>query len=240
MIHTLPTGMQVHWRRHEVLANNLANVSTAGYKQDDLVVAGEGTPPSEVGFQMVGMTPIGMHSVSQWTDFSPGPIRETGRAMDIALDGTGFFAVQTPEGVRYTRAGGFTMDRDGFLSTPSGHRVLGAGGPISVRSTRFEVSTKGEVQDDGRVVDTLRIVDFPKPYRLQKQGDGLFAPVDAAAVPSDATDVQVMSGSLEGSNVDPVRTMVSMIEMLRSYESAQRAIQSADETERRANEMGRA
>lgn len=239
MIDTLPSGMQMHWRRHEVLANNLANASTAGFKQDDLVVAGQTAPPIEPSFIMMGMTPIVQHTVTQWTDFSPGLIRDTGRPLDVAIDGSGFFAVQTARGLRYTRAGALTMNRDGYLTTPGGHRLMGASGPIAVSSGRVSISANGEIQDDGRTVDTIRVVDFPRPYRLQKEGDGLFAPVDPAGPPGVAANYQVVGGALEGSNVDTVRTMVSMIEMLRSYESAQRAIQSADETERRANDMGR-
>lgn len=239
MIDTLPSSMQTQWRRHEVLANNLANASTAGFKQDDLVIAGETAPPVDPSFIMMGMTPIGQHTVTQWTDFSAGPIRDTGRSLDVAIDGSGFFVVQTPRGLRYTRAGALTMGRDGYLTTPGGHQLMGASGPIQVSSTRLSISAKGEIQDDGRTVDTIRVVDFPRPYRLLKEGDGLFAPVGAAAPPADAADYQVVGGAIEGSNVDTVRTMVAMIEMLRSYESAQRAIQSADETERRANDMGR-
>jgi len=131
------------------------------------------------------------------------------------------------------------VDRNGALTTPTGHALMGATGPITVSSTRLSISAKGEIEDDGRTVDTIRVVDFPRPYRLLKEGDGLFAPVGPAARPADASDYRVVGGAIEGSNVDPVHAMVSMIELLRNYESAQRAIQSADESERRANDIGR-
>src|SRR5262245_37048047 len=105
MILALPSSMHAHWRRHEVLANNLANASTAGYKQDDLAVAGEVTTPTEAGWVARAALPIGQHTVTQFTDYTQGLIRETGRPLDVAIDGGGFFVVQTSRGLRYTRAG---------------------------------------------------------------------------------------------------------------------------------------
>jgi flagellar basal-body rod protein FlgG len=228
--------MQVQWRRHELLANNLANASTSGFKQDDIAVL---TGPASWPLGAVAPT-SGVHAIAPWTDFSPGAIRQTGRELDVALDGPGFFVVQTARGPRYTRSGALTTSRDGALVTQTGDQILGEAGPITIRGTRPVISAKGEVQDGGRTVDTLRVVDFPKPYRMLKEGNGLFAPVDPAAVPAPAADAQVVAGALEDSNVSTVRTMVEMIEMLRSYESAQRALQAVDEADRyAANDMGR-
>jgi flagellar basal-body rod protein FlgG len=233
MIQSLASHMQVQWRRQELLANNLANASTTGYKQDDLVVFARQVPPGS-------STPTGAHVITPWTDFAPGLVETTGRPLDVALGGPGFLVVQTPRGVRYTRAGTLTTNADGLVVTPNGYPVMGEGGAITVRSGQPAISPKGEIQDGGRTVDTLRVVDFPTPYRLVKDGDGLFAPADPGAAPAPAKDPQVISGALEQSNVSTVRTMVDMIEMLRSYESAQRAIQAADEADRyAANDMGR-
>ena len=236
MIQSLASSMQVQWRRHELLANNLANAATSGFKQDDLtVLAG---PQSWAAGAV--MPSAGVHGIAPWTDFSAGAIRQTGRELDVALDGPGFLVVQTARGPRYTRAGALAVSRDGYLVTAAGDQVLGEAGPIAIKGTRPAISAKGEVQDGGRTIDTLRVVDFAKPYRLVKEGNGLFAPVDPAAVASPVQDVQVVAGALEDSNVNTVRTMVDMIEMLRSYESAQRAIQAADEADRyAANDMGR-
>jgi flagellar basal-body rod protein FlgF len=232
MMPSLVSNMHAQWLRQELLANNLANASTAGFKQDDLMLF---TPSSPAG-----ASPSGTHILAQWTDFSQSSIRDTGRELDIAVDGSGFLAVQTPRGVRYTRSGALAVSRDGYLVTASGYQVLGEGGPISVRSSRPSITEKGEVVDDGQTVDTVRVVDFAKPYRLTKEGDGLFAPADAAVAPGRAQDHQLVGGALEDSNVNTVRTMVQMIEMLRGFESAQRAIQAVDEADRyAANDMGR-
>ena len=181
MISSLPTNMHIHWLRQEILANDLANASTSGFKRDGLSVTGQPVPPAEPIFAMLGMTPNDHYTVTQWTDYSPGPIHDTGRSLDVAIDGPGFFVVQTPQGLRYTRSGGLTVDRAGLLTTDAGYPIMGGGGPIAVRSTGLTFSATGDIYDGGQILDTLRVVDFPRPYRLQKQGDGLFAPLGPAA-----------------------------------------------------------
>lgn len=235
MIQSLSSGMQAQWYRHEVLANNLANVSTVGFKQDNLTLKEGAAEPGPAG-----TTAAGVHSITQWTDFSQGPIHETDRPLDVALSGPGFFVVQTPGGPRYTRAGAFSVSPQGYLVSAGGFQVLGQGGPITVRSPKIRIGPQGDVQDDGQTVDTLRIVDFPKPYGLTKESRGLFVPADPTVAPVAATEIQVVGGALEESNVNAVRTMVEMIDMLRKYEAAQRAIQSEDDAARYAsNDMGR-
>jgi flagellar basal-body rod protein FlgG len=224
------------WQRHEVLANNLANVSTAGFKADDLTLV----PRQPIGPSAVAGPTAGAWAVVQWTDFSQGPLRETGRTLDVALNGPGFFVVQTPRGVRYTRAGAFELSADGRLVTRQGFPVLGERGSIVLGSDRVRIGPGGELHQDGRRLDTLRVVDFPKPYRLLKEGDGLFSVADPAGVPELARGYEVVGGALEGSNVNPVAMMVNMIDLLRRYEAAQRVIQAVDETARWAtNEIGR-
>ncbi|HTY79027.1 MAG TPA: flagellar basal-body rod protein FlgF [Candidatus Bathyarchaeia archaeon] len=235
MIHALSSGMHAQWQRHEILANNLANASTVGFKQDNLTVK-HGEPEAGPG----GATLLGRHVISQWTDFSQGGLRETDRSLDVALSGPGFFVVQTPAGPRYTRAGAFSVSPQGTLMSTGGFPVLGQGGPITVRSSNVTFGPQGEVLDDGRTVDTLRVVDFPKPYVLVKESHGLFAPADPKVQAEAARDYQVVGGALENSNVNAVRTMVDMIDLLRKYEAAHRAIQAHDEADRYpSNDMGR-
>ncbi len=219
-IRSVATNMLALWQRHEVLANNLANSATAGFKRDDVMRGAAGQV--------------------QWTDFSQGPIQETGRALDVALNGPGFFVVEAPEGSRYTRAAALSVSRQGYLVTPDGLRILGSRGPIAIGSGDVNVTADGEVREAGRALDTLRVVDFPKPYRLVKEGNGLFAPAGAGADPQPVREPQIAPAALERSNVSAVETMVGMIETLRLYESAQKAIQAMDEAERQAaNEIGR-
>jgi flagellar basal body rod protein FlgG len=240
MIHALPSSMQTLWHRHELLANNLANAGTAGFKQDDLLVMAGGPAPAALADASSSMTPIGGYTMAHWTDHGLGLLRDTGRELDVAIDGPGFLVVETPRGLRYTRAGALSLGRDGTLVSAAGYPVMGEGGPITIRSPKPLVTATGDVQDGGRIVGRLRVVDFPRPYRLAKEGDGLFVPIDRGAEPTAAADYRVLGGTLEDSNVNPVRTMVQMIEMLRHYESAQRVVQAADEADRAAaNEIGR-
>jgi flagellar basal-body rod protein FlgF len=167
--------------------------------------------------------------MTQWTDFSQGGLHETDHSLDVALSGPGFLVVQTPAGPRYTRAGALSVNQQGTLVSAGGFPVLGQGGLITVRSSKVTFGTQGEVQDHGRTVDTLHIVDFPKPYALVKESRGLFAPTDPEVQPEAARDFQVVGGTLEESNVNAVRTMVDMIDMLRKYEATHRAIQAHDE-----------
>jgi len=230
-VQALVPHMLAQWQRHELLANNLANISTPGYKRDDLVPA-EATPSTD-------LSAAGARAMVQWTDFSQGPLRTTERSLDVALNGAGFFVISTPDGLRYSRGGGLSISRDGTLATADGQPIMGDRGPIIVGQGRVTIASNGEVSSDGASVGTLRVVAFEKPYPLVKEGNGLFAVTDPNVSPGPATGHEVIGGALEGSNVNVVETMVGMIELLRSYEAAQKAIQSMDETVRQANDMGR-
>lgn len=232
----LVSSMQAQWLRQEVIANNLANATTTGFKRDDIVIRGgaQGMPGTGGGDTSPAPPTI------QWTDYSQGEIRPTGRSLDVAIDGNGFLAVQTPQGERYTRAGALNMNAEGYLVTSEGHVVLGTAGPIPVRSSRITVAPDGQISDGTRTIGTLKVVDFPRPYRLTKEGHGLFAPSDASAVPQPAQNYQVVGGAVEASNVKPIEVMVSMIEVLRNYEALQRTIQAVDDANRQStSEIGK-
>lgn len=235
-IQSLAHSMQAQWRRHEVLANNIANVSTPSFKKDDLLI----TPPT-VSAPGAGalMVPPGVN-VIQWTDFAQGPVHLTGRPLDVAINGPGFLTVQTPAGERYTRAGALSIGSDGTLLGPSGDPLVGQRGPVRVGSTQVTVNATGDVLDAGRVVDTLKIVDLPRPYPLLKAGNGLYAPVTPDIEVSPATGFEITAGALESSNVSSVESMVTMIEVMRTYEAAQKALQAVDEVNQRAtSDIGR-
>jgi flagellar basal-body rod protein FlgF len=231
-VDTLVAGMQALWQRHEVLANNLANVTTTAFKRDDVMSAPDGVTvqPGLFGPNLVYTGQGLLH----YTDHSQGPLQHTGRALDLALDGSGFFVVDTPAGQRYTRSGTFTLAADGTLVTGDGAPVLGVAGRITLPSSDFTVSGRGEIRAGGGVVATLRIVDFPKPYQLLKEGSNLYVLADPTILPIAATG-EVVSGALEGSNVNPVEAMVSMIEILRRYEAAQKALQALEEANQAAS-----
>ncbi|GBC93283.1 Flagellar basal-body rod protein FlgG [bacterium HR15] len=229
-------GMVARQKAQDVLAANLANVNTSGFKAD--------RPLFETAFQRMlyrvegtTTTPIGTLSAgallaATYTDLQPGPMMHTGNPLDVAIEGEGYFAIQTPGGVRYTRSGAFALNAEGMLVTRGGFPVLGAQGAIRVsRNATLQIGEDGAVRSDGKVIDHLLIVQG----RLQKDPDGWLVG-NATPVPNPRLAV----GTLEGSNVNIVREMVEMIEHLRAYETHQKAIQSQDETLGRAiNEIAR-
>lgn len=236
-IQFLSHTMQAQWRRHEVLANNIANVSTPSFKKDDLVL--NPPAPSTPGAASATLLPANV-SVIPWTDFAQGAVHQTGRGLDIAINGPGFLVVDTPAGERYTRAGGLSIGPNGVLVGPSGDPLVGERGPVRVASSEVTITASGDVVEQGQVVGTLKVVDLPRPYPVLKEGKGLYALASTDVQPSRAAGFEITAGALESSNVSTMESMVTMIEVLRTYEAAQRAVQAVDEVNARAtNDIGR-
>jgi flagellar basal-body rod protein FlgG len=184
---------------------------------------------------------------SSYTDFSSGEMKKTGNPFDLALTGRGFFCVQTPDGVRYTRRGDFTVDSDEVLVTQEGWPVLGQGGEIQIKLAKpseekreFSVSEDGFVTVDGSQVDRLRLVDFTNSSGLEKAGHNFYRAVNPSTLEDMDEDFRVSQGFLELSNVDVVRMMTEMIEVLRGYESYQKTMRSIDDMNAKLiNDVGR-
>ena len=214
--------------RQDQIANELANASTPGYKPARSAQASFGAlllSNSATG-QPIGTLEGGVSIAATTTSLAQGPLAETGQPLDLALAGDGFFTVQTPSGVRYTRDGQLTIDAQGRLVTAAGLPVLDTGGrPIAVGSdaASVTVAADGAVSAGGKAVGTLAVVSLANPTR---QGDTLFAGT-AGARPQGT---QVVQGSLEGSNVDAAQAMIDMIVSLRSFEASQHVINAIDET----------
>ncbi len=241
------TGARVAEKRMEQLANNLANASSVGYKQDKSSDAG--VVPLTVGmepevFVATGEDPAGMLLYStpsaQYVDLSPGPVRPTGNPLDLSLDGDGFFTVMTAAGPRLTRAGNFRIDAAGELATASGEKVLGNAGPIRVDAGVLAVGEDGQVSVDGVVVDTLKIQKAAKPLLLKKEAGVLFdAPPEAGLAPAGA-GTRVHQGSLEESNVSAVQGMTEMVEASRMFEAYAKMMSAISELNSKATaDLGR-
>lgn len=229
-------GMDANQARAEALAHNLANLSTTGYKRDVVAFATYLTHAvmRRDGEVIIGRSDYGVAVDRFGPDFRPGPLKFTGRPTDIALEGDGFFTVETPAGEEaYTRNGELTVDPEGYLVTAAGDRVLGEGGPIQVAGA-FTVSEAGEVIDAaGEVVDRLRVTAFTNPEALTRDGAGRFlAPAGAGG--GNAGSFRVLSGTLEGANVDLAVEMTEMIKASRAYEAAQRLVRAHDQLAERA------
>jgi len=216
-------------RELDVIANNIANLNTTGYKADYSVFE-EFLMPTARHNQFSGAD--GRLSYVQdratWHDLRPGPVRQTGNPLDVAIDGEAFLVVQTPRGERYTRNGALQMNATGQLVTSDGMPVLGDGGPIQFQSSDSRVSItqegtitvrEGANTKSDSVRGKLRLVRFDQPGRLQKDGSNLFAaPNGVIAQPVQPTNrVKVIQGAIEQSNVQSVLEMSRMIEVTRHY-----------------------
>jgi flagellar basal-body rod protein FlgG len=224
----------------DVLANNLANASTPGYKKDrvrfeSVLAAAANAVPGDGPSEAAVLTEE-RYSV----DFTSGEVKHTGNTFDLALDGDGFFVVNTPEGKAYTRQGNFRIDANSRLVTADGNAVLGGGAPIIIKGGTVSFDAKGKMFVEGIESGAIDVVDFPKPYDLKKAGSALFIPNSPDAAPQPKKDAVVMQGQLEGSNVNPVEEMVRLIEATRSSETCQRLIQNYDMmTGKAVNELGK-
>ncbi len=239
-IYKAGAGAILQQMRLDVYANNLANINTTGFKADQPTFRFDPADvPSETGGPPESISPYAL-PLEYVTRFDSGPLKTTGSPLDVAILGEGYFEIQTPDGARYTRNGHLTINEDGVLSTPQGWPVIGQGGEIAIDGSRIEVGEDGEISVDGEVVGALRVVAFDRPEMLQKSGDTLFHIPNADAGMRDTDQYRIIQGSVEGSNVDAIRTMTEIIDTLRVFETYQKAIRSADEvTSKTVNQVGR-
>ncbi len=252
--------------RLDAIANNLANVDTDGYKRDVAVhkafaqlllrrMDDDGAMGNPFGSSdvspVIGKVGTGVENNELFTEFEQGALKETQNDFDVALDGSGFIAIQTPYGERYTRNGSFVLGKEGYLETKDGYPVLGENGPIKIKENNFTIDASGNIfinktfQDDPfrlvskdentwdrlQKLDALKVVDFSKPRFLAKQGGSLYASTEDsgdARLMAAGSRPKVVQGFAEASNVNPVLEMVRMIEVNRAYEANQKTIQSED------------
>ncbi len=245
-IYMSAAGAMAYEKRMQVISNNLANINTSGFKKDKghfQIIDSPDSIKEDLGKNSISkekqQPPLWLQFETK-TDFSAGPLKHTGNPLDLALEGDGFFCIKTEQGTQYTRNGNFSLDQDGTLVTMDGLSVLGEGGPINIEGNTFTVDIKGNISVDGSQIDTIKIVGFQNPDALKKTGNSLFAIADKNAVESKVEFTGVSQGFIELSNVNAIRMMTEMIEVLRGYESYQKAIKTADEANAKAiNDVGR-
>lgn len=226
--------------RLDVYSNNLANVNTVGFKADQPVFRIEDADQSPKAVENAATLSPYAIPMQYVTNFEPGALQHTGGQLDASIMGRGFFEVQSPDGLQYTRNGRFTINEDGVLSTQNGWPVMGQGGEITIEGNRIVIGEEGEVTVDGDVVGVLKVVEFESPNLLTKTGGTLFKADNPAAGLGDAQMVRLSQGTLEASNVNAIRTMTDMIETLRVFETYQKVIRAADDaTSKTVNEVGR-
>ena len=221
-----------------VIANNMANMTTTGFKGSrpmfEEYMQGKGEPVSVD--PVSGGKAAYVNIKGTLRDVSQGPLETTGNSTDLALQGEGFFVVETADGPRYTRNGHLSVDTQGNLTTTGGLRILGEGDrPINLPRTGglLTVSAEGSISVDGTPVGRLRLVEFDNRQSLQAEGNNLFSsPSGNDPVPARAT--KVVQSALEASNVQSIAEMTRMIEVSRSYQSIQSIITAQYDLERSA------
>lgn len=222
-------------RTMEVIANNIANMNTTGYKREspvfqEYVVEVGATGPAGPATEKLSFVrdALSVH------DMSNGNLVTTSAKLDVAMEGPGFFRVATPAGERYTRNGHFGRDDTGRLVTSAGHPVLDEGGGeivLAPEETEIKIATDGTISTEQGVRGRLGVVTFENPQTLKKEGDSLWS-AEEPALPGDG--VTVVQGMLEESNVQPVVEMVRMMETLRSYQASSEMLNMSEDLTRRA------
>jgi flagellar basal-body rod protein FlgF len=230
-------------REFDVIANNIANIDTTGYKADNAAFASYLMPGASDGdFSGNDRRISYVEDRASWVDLSTGPIEKTGNPLDVAIDGKGYLVVQTPRGQRYTRNGALSVNASGQLVTSEGDPVLGNGGPITLQPTDHNVSISAAgivtVREGASTVDAprgqLQLVDFDRPKALQKDGGSTFL-APAGVNPNPASPkTRLVQGAVERSNVRAVVEMARMIEITRSYTDIANIIQQQGDMRRNA------
>ena len=214
-------------REMQVVANNIANATTTGYRTGGLVfseyIKGQGTGAIAMG-----------HAGAHTTEMTQGPLNQTGGTYDFAIEGDGFFLVDTPGGPRLTRAGVFSPNAEGLLSTPDGYQVLDTEeAPIFVPAEvdGIYVAPDGTISADGQPLGQIGVFIPNDPQKMSRQKGLLF---DAPEGYEGAPDARVLQGVLEGSNVNAIEQITRMVEVQRAYEMGQSFLETEDERIRAA------
>ena len=227
------SGMRARMEALDLLANNIANAATAGFKSDREsynvyladVARGGATDPE--------VLPVVERN---WTDFTQGTVTATGNPLDLALTGPGFFSVEAGEGTLYTRNGNFRLSPKGRLETKEGYAVLGQKGkPIVVDAAKqVDISPEGIIRQDGAEVNRLAVVDFAKSDQLSKRGGTYFQLLDKDLKASAAPEAGIAQGRLEASNVGTAESAVRLVSVMRQFEMLQRAMALGGEMNKKA------
>lgn len=269
------TGMIAQQRRTEMLTNNMSNANTPGFKADQSSIRAfpemllqhfdQKTVPTQNGLnlpneRLVGAINTGVYMQETMPTFKQGDLQETQKTTDMALvdifmpvgpngkNASVFFTVANDQGnVSYTRNGNFTLDQQGYLTTPRGHYVLDTEGErIQLASDQFKVNENGEVYENDQLVARLGVAYAEDPYQLIKEGDGLFRMPEGGQLPIlynnaiPEVDFAIQQGAIERSNVDPSRAMTEMLTAYRAFEANQKVLQAYDQSmQKTVTEIGR-
>lgn len=249
-LHNLGSSMLYLQKKINVIANNISNSDTNGFKEDMVLSKSFNSILSEEMKKSTYKISSGQNSVSSkfepgiyvdqiMTLFKHGALEETGKKSDIAISGDGFFSIDTNNGSKYVRSASISIDKEGFLSILSKGRIQGLNGDINVGDKDYIIDKKGMVYVNEKKIDTIKVVDFINKEALEKTGNGMYMNLKGKANIIN-TDGEVWQEYIETSNVDLTKQMIDMVEVSRSYETSQRMIQMLDQIHGlAANEIGK-
>ncbi|MDD4155550.1 MAG: flagellar hook-basal body protein [Candidatus Cloacimonetes bacterium] len=225
-IYNSSSSMQYLQEKMDIVANNLANVNTAGFKRSG-VLFNQHMVAEQAKQRNQNKDPLPEGNIISYIENTQGAVKETGNPLDLSLTGKGFFSIQTPEGKAWNSEGSFTLDSMGYMTTMNGDYLMGDYGPIQVNGEKFSISDNGDVMVDNNVVNKIKIENFDLNDVVQI-GDNLLKSKDdnLQLVKSDAL---VKQGYLEISNVSIVKEMVEMIALHRQFQANEKAIKTNDE-----------
>ncbi|HLU20937.1 MAG TPA: flagellar hook-basal body protein [Bacillaceae bacterium] len=253
-LHTAASGMYAQARKTDMLTNNMANINTPGYKEDqgairafpEMLLHHVNSSNPTTNAREVGSINTGVYMQETLPRFIQGDLRETNKNTDLALTdiagGTAFFSIENNGEMKYTRNGSFTIDQEGTLTTAEGFPVLDENGErILLTSDQFTVTANGVVEQDGMEIARLGIAVTDNPSALIQEGNGLFRTENNDALPiADDALFSVSQGFIEASNVDPSKAMTDMLTAYRAFEANQKVIQAYDKSmDKAVNEIGR-
>ena len=208
--------------RLNLVSNNLANADTTGFKKEN-VTFWEMLYKASDKRDRVGK------AARVITNHQAGSAEQTGNPFDLAINGKGFFRIQTPQGLRYSRAGNFLRNAQGQITTGNGDLLLGQGGAITVQGSKVSIGSDGTILVDGQIIDQVAIADFDSMADLEKEGSNLFRLKEGATKEKAAENFELRQGYLETSNVNSVEEMTEMIDLYRAYEAQQKIVRTVDE-----------
>lgn len=235
------TGLETEQKRLDVIANNMANSATVGFKAEnvtnqsfhDVITLKVNDSSENFTDREIGTMSLGVKLGEVYTDFSQGSLRETGNDFDVALSGKGFFALNVVdkngnETIKYTRDGSFTMDKDGYVVDYNGNRVQSESGDLQVPidASNIIIDSDGSVYADEQYIDKISVVDFEDYDYLEKYADNMYTAIDGSV--QTTAEGTIIQGYTEQSNVNVISEMVQMINITRAYEANQKVMQTID------------
>ena len=227
-------------RQLDVVANNIANMNTTGFKGERMMFVEHLVKSQESG-KLLGTKLSFARDIATMLDVSEGPMETTGNPLDLAITGEGYFVIQTENGERYTRNGRFKLDDGGQLVNQNGEPVLSIGGQpffLSPEDTEISISKDGTMSTNNGDLGQIRVVTFDNQQVLERSAAGLFS---SEAPPKDVQETEIVQGMLEGSNVQPIFEMARMIDIHRTYDGVRSFIEREDERIRNMiRQMGQA